>query len=79
MKKYLILLALPFCASMVNGQDATQSKYAATITAADLSKHLNIIASDEYAGRETGKEGYNMAADYLVKEFKSYGIKGIPA
>ncbi|PVY39878.1 M28 family peptidase [Pontibacter virosus] len=51
-------------------------KYAATITAADLSKHLNIIASDEYEGRDTGSKGLQMAAEYISREFKEDGLVG---
>lgn len=51
-------------------------KYAATITAADLSKHLHIIASDEYEGRDTGSKGQKMAAEYISNEFKQYGLQG---
>lgn len=39
--------------------------YAKTITPEDLKKHLYIIASDEFEGRETGEEGQKLAADYL--------------
>jgi hypothetical protein len=55
--------------------DSVANKYANTIKAEDLSKHLHIIASDEYEGRETGKKGQKMAMNYLINEFKSYGIK----
>ena len=51
-------------------------KYAATITAADLSKHLHILASDEYEGRDTGEKGQKMAAAYISKEFKEDGLTG---
>ncbi|KAA5545702.1 M28 family peptidase [Adhaeribacter rhizoryzae] len=51
-------------------------KYAATITAADLSKHLHILASDEYEGRDTGQKGQKMAAAYIAKEFKEDGLVG---
>ncbi|MCC9166509.1 M28 family peptidase [Pontibacter harenae] len=51
-------------------------KYASTVTAADLSKHLHILASDEYEGRDTGKKGQKMAAAYISNEFKQYGLTG---
>jgi hypothetical protein len=55
-------------------EEAAKKKYAETITAADLKTHLSIIASDEYEGRETGKKGQHMTAEYLAKQFLSYGI-----
>ncbi|MCX2742040.1 M28 family peptidase [Pontibacter anaerobius] len=51
-------------------------KYAETITAADLSKHLHIIASDEYEGRNTGEKGQKMAAEYIAREFREDGLTG---
>lgn len=50
--------------------------YAATITAADLSKHLHILASDAYEGRNTGEKGQKMAAEYISREFKEDGLAG---
>jgi hypothetical protein len=51
-------------------------KYAATVTAADLSKHLHILASDEYEGRNTGEKGQKMAAEYIAREFREDGLVG---
>jgi len=39
-------------------------------------KHLSVLASDEYEGRETGTKGAWMAADYIRDYFKSLGLKG---
>jgi hypothetical protein len=50
--------------------------YAATITQADLKKHLLVIASDELEGRDTGSEGQKKAAEYLVTHFKQMGLTG---
>lgn len=44
-------------------------KYASTISADDLKKHLSIIASPEMEGRETGQNGNERAASYLAKQF----------
>ena len=51
-------------------------EFAQTIKANDLKKHLSIIASDEYEGRETGEKGQKMAAEYISKYFKSLELKG---
>jgi hypothetical protein len=50
------------------------SSYASVITAADMRKDLEILASDEYEGRETGKKGQKMAAAYIANAFRSAGI-----
>ena len=49
-------------------------KYAETIVVEDLKKHLYILASDSLEGRETGKIGQKMAADYIMNHFKKIGI-----
>ncbi|WP_210516084.1 M28 family peptidase [Hymenobacter terricola] len=50
--------------------------YAATITPAGLKADLDVLASDAYEGRETGKKGQKMAADYLAKAFAADGLAG---
>lgn len=52
-------------------------KFAQTITQDELKAHLEVLASDEYEGRETGKRGQKMAAKYIRKAFEEYGLKGI--
>lgn len=51
-------------------------RYASGITAEDLRQHLSILASDAYEGRETGKKGQKMAAEYLSKQFVALGLMG---
>ncbi len=50
-------------------------KYAKYISAEDARKHLSILASDEYEGRETGKPGADKAAHYVANEFKKLGLQ----
>jgi hypothetical protein len=50
------------------------TQFAGTITASDLSKHLHILASDEFEGRETGKKGQKMAAEYIARHFSEIGL-----
>ncbi|SNC77385.1 Zn-dependent amino- or carboxypeptidase, M28 family [Hymenobacter gelipurpurascens] len=51
-------------------------RFAATVTAADLRRHLTELASDAYEGRETGQPGQKKAADYLAKQFATLGLRG---
>ncbi|AOW19420.1 M28 family metallopeptidase [Urechidicola croceus] len=53
------------------------TKFAKTITTEDAKKHILILASDEFEGRRTGEKGQKLAAEYLVNEYKSYGISGV--
>lgn len=56
-------------------QNETAKKFAETITAEDLKKHLFILASPEMEGRETAKEGQRKAAAYIENHFKTLGLK----
>ncbi|MEL7020540.1 MAG: hypothetical protein AAGK47_02940, partial [Bacteroidota bacterium] len=53
--------------------------YAKTITAEDLRRHLTVLASDEYEGRETGTTGQQKAAVYIEEHFKSLGLPAVVA
>lgn len=75
MKKiYLILILL--IGGLSFAQNKIVSKYAETITTEDLKKHLEVLASDKYEGRETGEKGQRMAAKYLKKVFKELSLEG---
>jgi hypothetical protein len=55
-------------------QNKTAIKFSQSISKDNAYKHLSILASDEYEGRETGKKGAWMAADYIKGEFKKLGL-----
>jgi len=78
MKKTILTISL---AGLITGawaqQDPTAMKYAPIISADLAKKHLSIIASDEYEGRETGKPGADKAAHYIADEFKALGLQPI--
>jgi acetylornithine/succinyldiaminopimelate/putrescine aminotransferase len=56
-------------------QNPTAVKYAQLISADDAKKHLSILASDAFEGRETGKPGAEKAANYIAAEFKRLGLQ----
>ncbi len=74
MRKILMTTGLIALTLAVSAQDKTAMKYAATITSTDASKRLNILASDAFEGRETGKPGAAMAAQYIKEQFQSFGL-----
>ncbi|MBM4169069.1 MAG: M28 family peptidase [Ignavibacteria bacterium] len=45
------------------------------ITIDELRHHLRYLASDELEGRRAGSKGADLAAEYIGKEFKAYGLK----
>jgi len=69
-----LLTAFQGLSLFVQAQDA--QIYSTTITKDDLKKHLTYIASDELEGRDTGSKGIQLAADYVVKHFKEWGLTG---
>ena len=64
-----LLLGFGACA-----QDKTAIKFSQSISKDNAYKHLSVLASDEYEGRETGKKGAWMAADYIRTQFKNLGL-----
>lgn len=69
------LVLIFFCGEIHSTvKDSVAEKYANTILAEDLSRHLHVIASDEYEGRETGQKGQKMAAAYLAGKLKESGV-----
>ena len=77
MKKHFLHLGLVFligCSAVAQNKDAV--KYSQGINKDNAYKHLSVLASDEYEGRETGKKGGWLAAEYIRDHFKSIGLKG---
>jgi len=76
MKKFSpVLLTLIISTTLFSqGVDSTAIHYANSITAAELSKHLHIIASDDYEGRESGYPGQKLCEQYLVDFYKALGL-----
>ena len=68
--KYYLLITLSlvvFLSQNLTGQEA--------ITAKDLYKHVDFLASDSLKGRKPGTEESKIAAQYIADEFKHYGLK----
>ncbi len=65
---------LPSIAQQAAAVDPAALKYAGLITPNDARKHLSILASDEFEGRETGQPGAEKAANYIAAEFKKLGL-----
>lgn len=78
MKNLLVVFALFALNSMpAVAQDSLAMKYGKTITPEELKEHLYILAGDKFEGRETGKEGQKMAADYIANYFNALGVDPI--
>lgn len=76
MKKFVLCLpVLALAACSYGQQKSVPDRYARYISVADAKKHLSIIASDAFEGRETGKPGADKAAAYLSAQFKKMGLQ----
>ncbi len=51
------------------------SRAAATITPGEILEHIEFLASDELAGRDTPSPGLEAAAEYLAAEFERAGLE----
>jgi Zn-dependent M28 family amino/carboxypeptidase len=67
----LLVLLLSALQSFAQKQYPDAPTFANTITAADLKRHLYIVAGKEMEGRETATEGQKKAATYIEKHFRS--------
>jgi len=73
MRKFTLLILLLGSVN-IKAQDSVAISYASSINVEDLQTHLYILASDSLEGRETGKKGQKLAADYISRHFQSIGI-----
>ena len=77
------LLGIGILALSVTTQAAAQTargggaaaKAAATITGADVSRRVQVIAHDSMMGRDTPSRGLDLTAQYIANEFKRFGLK----
>ena len=85
MKKYALTIFLATFACVwvleMTERAAAQGKKAATPAAPPIidkdriREHVKYLSSDEMEGRGTGQRGGDLAADYIAKQFASYGLK----
>jgi hypothetical protein len=76
MMKKLLLLCLPFAATVAMAQqkDENAVKFASLITPKALKEKLSILASADMEGRETASPGQKKAAAYIEDHFKKLGL-----
>lgn len=75
MKQILILLLIPFISYSQEFIDKTILKAIQKVDSNKIKAHVKYLADDKLKGRLPGKEGYQMAVDYVVKQYKSIGLK----
>jgi hypothetical protein len=85
MKKAILLLLFTFlfinCSSKKDAvgikPDNNSNKYIDVISKESIKQNLEIIASDEMEGRDTGSEGQKKAGRFIVDFYKKHGV-GFP-
>src|SRR5881275_334307 len=68
----LLLPALSFAA---DPPSLPPKSAAEAISAADLLKHIKVLASDEFEGRAPGSKGEELSVKYISDQFKALGLK----
>ena len=76
MTRYLPILYVIFF-SVFNLQAQDSKDYANSITLDELKDKLYTYSSDEFQGRETGKEGQKIAVEYLKNHYINNGIESL--
>ncbi|HRD52362.1 MAG TPA: M28 family peptidase [Flavobacteriales bacterium] len=74
MRSATLTLLILWAQGIAAQEDTIASRYARLIDVLDLRRHLEILASDSFMGRDTGKEGQKLAAVYLKERFKEMGV-----
>jgi hypothetical protein len=67
--------ALAAFAAPLAAQSKDATKAAATITAADVTRRIDVIADDSMMGRDTPSPGLEMTAAYVASQFRSFGLR----
>ncbi len=66
---FIALSLLVFNSSLIC-QDLEEQK-----TKESLKKHISVLASDKFEGRETGSKGEQMTIDYISEQFKTLNLQ----
>lgn len=69
-------LALALVAPWAMAEEGARAAFQ-SITKADLIKHVKVLASDELEGRSAGSKGEALAAEYIARHFKEFGLKPV--
>lgn len=81
--KRTILFAAIFTTTLFSGSlfaqkitlDKNVTSAIQTASADDIKADITYLADDKLLGRQPGKEGYQMAVDYVIKHLKDYGVQ----
>ena len=63
------------CAALLASDVAVAQHAGVPITEADLRRHVDVLASDAFQGREPGTQGERLTTDYIVRELGRRGVE----
>lgn len=70
-----LLLATAVAPAAAQTETPAVRKAAASITAADVKRHIYVIADDSMLGRDTPSRGLDLTAQYVADQFKRVGLR----
>jgi aminopeptidase YwaD len=73
--KIKYMLRIVFIVTALISIASCRGRFNEEVTKEELYNHISFLASDELAGRLTGTEGDSLAAEYIRKEFLTYGLE----
>src|SRR5262245_3230280 len=78
--KFILILGLISLAALVawaflHAISPQRSRAFSDVSARQLQAHLKYLSSDELVGRLSGTPGAEKAAQYVLHEFRSYGLR----
>jgi hypothetical protein len=70
-----LVTVIAFTTALAAEPPAVPKEAGEAMTAADLLKHVTVLASDEYEGRAPGSKGEELSVKYISEQFKALGLK----
>ena len=78
MTRILLLILMSVCVYSATGQPVITKKIKKTLALVDtmqIRERIIYLSDDKLKGRKPGTEGYQMAVDYAIGQFKKLGIE----
>lgn len=72
--KHFLAILLFFFSTYILAQNDIDKVRSNEITKSEIFEHIKYLASDKLEGRFPGSIGGNLAMEYIIKEFKTYGL-----
>ena len=69
-----MLSAIAIMAGCNQQQTSTAPEVGGSVNKAAIKAHVEFLADDLLKGRDTGSEGYEIAARYVASQFKQFGL-----